>query len=294
MRSCTLFISLFYAATCFGMTESNELPQDLTYADKPVNSLCFYQAEKLPDKLSLADHCGILFSNGNKPGYIKTGQHDVELIKKGFIGFEYRYVDERGTDNSPFTGYSYYKIIGNYHHDYTIYTINNTGGSGVFTSLYLVKREGDELVIKSLPPGGDRCNGGITDVSQHNQTVTVTVSVNVTPADLLDISKKNPHHLRAYDDLDACEAFCVGTAVYEINLQNKDKPMKFIAINLAADSQGAASLTHATNNKKISIQDCFDEQLYHYYHQVKHTLTPQELDTFMDKFNDSCARKQTG
>jgi hypothetical protein len=71
------------------------------------------------------------------------------------------------------------------------------------------------LELKSIA-GGDRCNGGVQDVSVQNQRLIY--SANVSAYDFLDLAKDdNQHQLKAYEDLAECAVCCVGKAFYQVD-----------------------------------------------------------------------------
>lgn len=242
-------------------------PNDLLYLGKPINSMCFY---KEPDNNFVVN-----LANGCDTQDIKATSQDNDMQKNGYIGYEYT----QQNDDFSSSGFSYYKIIGKYANHYTIFTINNGGGSGTFTDLLQVKLENEKLQINSLPLGGDRCNGGIVDASQKDSIITA--NINITTADLLDITQKNPRHLRAYDDLDACAACCIGTATYQIDLVNNNKAtLQHVQLTTEMDAD------HGNTNKPY--QKCFNQLLNKTATNGTLTLTPTDLAKFMDSFNTYC------
>src|SRR5690606_23485956 len=118
-------------------------------------------------------------------------------------------------------GYTYYKFFNAGNNQYWIYSINNGGGSGDFTNLYLVQRlDSHTLGIQTIA-GGDRCNGGIQNVTKKNNHLTFIV--NLTPYDLIALSNTKIQNLNAYDDLAACAVCCAAKAFYIVDNQSKLK-----------------------------------------------------------------------
>ena len=55
---------------------------------------------------------------------------------------------------------SYYKVFETGQDYYIVYSINNGGGTGIFSTVSKVRRKGSALLIQALRTG-DRCNGGL-------------------------------------------------------------------------------------------------------------------------------------
>ncbi|KTD32263.1 hypothetical protein Lmor_2201 [Legionella moravica] len=274
-------ITLLLFSVCLGLSintviyasSSSTLPADLLYNNKPINPLCFDQGELSNKTLSLTDNCEL------EP--INVLGQSKELLNEGYYGFEYKLKDDSGFASS----YSYYKVIGYYNHLYTLLLISNTGGSGHFSSLYLVNRDQNKLHIKTLPFGGDRCNGGLNEVTQNKNIITFTS--NITPGDFLSISNNNPEQLQAYDDLDACAACCVATASYTTDLQKDSTKATLTSIQFSKDPE---TLSDLKSPEHTGYQACFNKLVLSYITKDKTTLSVQELGTFMNEFNSKCTQ----
>lgn len=258
---------LIYAAmnaSCLALTPQN-YPNELKYKGQPIDPLCFEGEEK---KVSL-DKCGLNFHDN-----LKVTGKDADLIKKDYYGFEYQDNDTPGT-----TASSYYKLIGQYKDALVLYRISNGGGSGVFTSVDLVKRNGDMISIDTLGVG-DRCNNGIDEPTVTNNILSYVAYI--TPFDYLTIAQQNPHKLQAYDDLASCAACCYGQARFQLNLA--DKKEKFINIDLPANKEDVDNQTQG------KYQHCFNKIMMNYLQQKQTTMDPKELKTFVDRFNTECVK----
>jgi hypothetical protein len=208
----------------------------------------------------------------------KVSGHDKSMLEKGYVGFDYEWVDDKGKPQSK--GFSYYKAFANPDHSYTIYTISSGGGSGQFSSLVLVKRVGDELDLKTLA-GGDRCNNGIYDVKQNGKSLTY--NVNMTAFDFLALSKQNPRKLEAYGDLAACAACCLGSVTIERDLSPKTiENEKVVAVNLDRE------LSDITETNQGKYQVCFNKLMIDTMKSGKKSLSESELAALMQKFNTQC------
>lgn len=249
-------------------------PSQLLYEGKPIDPLCFETSDESNSVASLKE-CGIKSSPSKKI----TGYNDG-LLDKGYIGYDYAWTDNDTPDNSA-RNYSYYKWVGETNGSHIVYTLNNTGGSGQFSSIVLVKRNENTLQIKSLT-GGDRCNGGISDVTLKDNLLTY--SQNMTPYDFLELSKNNPQQLKAYNDLDACAACCAGSLIIERDLLKSIDKENPIAVDLSDDYQPASE-----NDKKYQV--CFDKLYTNYIKNGKKQLSFKELQEFIATFNKECTAK---
>ena len=129
----------------------------------------------------------------------------------GYIGYSWQDPEFQGETE----GYSYYKYFNAGKDLYWLYTINSGGGTGSFTAIHLVKRTTPtNLEVKTLF-SGDRCNGGVQDVTEANNQLTF--SVNLTVYDLVALSKKYSSAIRPYDDLAACAVCCIAKAFFEVD-----------------------------------------------------------------------------
>lgn len=256
----SLFSGFIYAAA----------PEALMFHEKPIDPLCFYNKEDEPQAIDL-NKCGLA-----EKKYVEKG-HDSELIAKGYIGYNWNDPEFQGAAE----GYSYYKYFNAGKDLYWIYTINSGGGSGSFTALHLAKRTAPtRLEVKTLF-SGDRCNGGIQDVTESNNQLTF--SVNLTVYDLVTLSKKYSSAIRPYDDLAACAICCIAKAFYEVDSKLQPQ-LKYVELN------------NANNDEELPQQGvhqpCFNKLFLSYIAAGKTKMQHNMLDEFVDKFNQQCMQKQ--
>ena len=260
MQSSKLLASLvcFIPLLSSAQTLPNHFPKALIFQNQPINPLCFYLSET-SSQVSLNDCTKRAQAN------IKVTGHNEHLSEQGFVGFDY-----------AGHGYSYYKIVGSFNGLYTIYTINSGGGSGDFTSLFLVKRDKDVIELTALA-SGDRCNGGIAAVSQNGHSLHYDVQL--TPYDFLAVTAQNPHKLRAYEDLAACAACCAALAHYELNVNG---PKEALLNTVGFDPEITPP------DSKTAYQECFDKQMNQYRQAGKTNLSVVALKKFVTTFNQNC------
>lgn len=264
-----LIMGLFLPLALYANKLPQHFPKDLLYNGMAIDSLCFFEIENDKATVSL-DKCGIHSQTNRKMTGVKE-----ELLKQGFIGFDYLWPIENKNDSRP-NSYSYYRVIGKINGSYIIYALNGSGGSGQFSDIYLVKRAGDTLTIETIA-GGDRCNNGINKVKQQGNKFVY--NANITSADLLNLAKQKQQSPNAYDELDSCAVCCIGTANMEVDPVKNT--VKLLSVSLAKDKIGQAE--HSG-----SKQECLNKLMVDYQKQGKNTLSPQALDQLVERFNKTC------
>lgn len=253
---------------------SATLPTDLMYEGKPIDPLCIYEANANNGIASL-NECGI---SAEKQRRI-TGQNS-ELINSGYVGFDYDWSVSQFSE--PSHGTSYYKSFGKANGAHIIYALNNSGGSGQFSGVYLVKRKGDTLEVQNFM-GGDRCNGGIYNVKKQNERLTY--NVNLTAYDFLTLANDNPHNIGAYDDLYSCATCCQAAGVYERQIGNNFQKEKLLYVDLNAYETAIEN-----NASDQGYQMCFDNLIDEYKKKGKSHLSGNDLKTFTHEFNSKCIK----
>lgn len=266
IRSILLFI--LSAPLC-----AAKLPQALMFADKPVDSLCFFNLEDKQDRITLT-HCGAA-----KDKVLVTG-HNAGLLKKGFTGFDWKATDA----SYPSQGYSYYQWFDAGNQQYWIYSANNGGGSGDFTAVDLVARVSPEQLSIQGITGGDRCNGGVQDVSVSGHRLTY--SVNLTAADFPSLVADDPYQVQAYDELSACAVCCSGKAFYSVDAGLKPR-LQYVDF-------GSSTTDPEQMPQQGSLQPCFNRLLATYLNKGTRRLDESQLRRFVSEFNQQCAKPARG
>jgi hypothetical protein len=271
--SVALAVSMIPALAIHAGNIPADYPKELLYKGKPIDSLCFYETQDPNQAVSLAS-CGI-----NAVNERKVVSQNRKMLAKGFIGYDYN-MFVAGSKSAMPNGYSYYKVIGSVNGASLISTVNNSGGSGQFTAIFMVKREGDEIHLTSLA-SGDRCNNGIVDAQVKNQQLLFTTYI--TPYDFLLISNQNPYNLSGYNDLDSCATCCQAKAIYKINLAQDTNNVQLLSID--------AGQKPVTMENQSNYQTCFNRLLTDYQNKGDNSLNPKQLDEFVHTFNENCVRK---
>lgn len=234
------------------------------YSGKPIDAICFYNFHGKSDTIQLGT-CGARFEK-----LVRAGQN-AELVKQGFVGYRF---EDVGEDSR---GFSYYKTFPGGNNLYWVYTVNDGGGSGVFTAINAVSRTGEATLKINNIAMGDRCNGGIQDVEEKNHQLMF--SVNITPYDLLLLNDKSAPHAAPYRDLPACATCCTGKAFYTV------------------DSSLQAKMTHITLNAQSVIPDntdpktfagCFNKIYKTYMSKGQAELDGQQVEALTQKIQEEC------
>ena len=247
------------------------VPAALEFNNKPIDSLCFSNDEGNSNQIDLRN-CGLL-----KEHYITQG-FDSDLLSKGYIG--YKWQDPQLPDSNQ--GYSYYKFYKAKKGQFWIYSINNGGGTGQFTGVHLINRDTTNSVhIESLA-GGDRCNGGIENVSEKKGNLSF--AVNLTAYDFIALSKKLNPSIKAYDDLAACAACCVAQAYYETE-PNQTPHLNYVDIKSTDDNEQMPD--------QGELQNCFNKLFASYVKKGTYQLKQPQVDEFVVEFNKTCVKSAT-
>ena len=275
MRLWLSFLCLCVSMLGYAMKMSS-YPPALLYQGQPMDPLCLFEFNTKNATVSLAT-CGI---HSSMERSIVDSKRSL-LVSKGYVGYEYQV---KVNDAVSLHGYSYYKVVSAHGNRAIVQTINHTGGTGEVTSLSLIERNGASLNIRILSTG-DRCNHGILEASSNNNQ-QITYRVKWTAYDFLEAAHDNPHHLKAYDDLDDCAICCKATAVYQHTEGDHRLRDKLLYVDLATFSQ------EPINSKTPqTVQKCFDQLFQQSLAKGKTVLNEQQLTQFTHRFNQVCVKK---
>ena len=201
-------------------------------------------------------------------------------IKTGTEEGRYRSIYEFPSepDEPAEKGFSSYELLGDIPAGTAIQTYNESGGTGRFSSLILVKLTGNTLKLVDQITSGDRCNGGLSEAKVENGKLTY--STNVTPGDFPILAWGNDKGLKAYEALEASAMSCFGTATYTDG--------KFTGVSLNVD----AAKEENDWDSQYTHQKCFNEKFRAAIKSGHVNMTATELKDFMDNFLNSCPVKK--
>jgi len=177
-------------------------------------------------------------------------------------------------------GYLQYTVIGQVSEGTVVSLMINSGGTGRFSSVAVLEIKGDVLANKKTFSGGDRCNGGISDVNIKDNKVFI--SQNITPFDFIELAYKDNRKLEAYHDLESSAGSCFADVVSENEI-----PLK-IVLNPDAVSN-TESNRDAEWVDKYTYQKCFNDVFLKQI-QIKKDMDMDEFKIFMDGFFKTCVK----
>jgi hypothetical protein len=245
---------------------TQSIPSGLMYSNKPIDSLCF-MSDKNKSEIDLKK-CG-----ANKKTFTVKAMNQ-DLSKQGYLGYDY----EDKSYTPALHGYSYYKYYPVSENKYWVYTINNSGGTGQFTAVYSVERKNQNTLILEGIASGDRCLGGIQDVSEKSGNLIY--SVNLTAFDLIASVDKNTK-LKAFDDLAACAVCCTAKSFYTVDKNTKSK-LEYVELNKVSDVSEMP--------EQGVIEACFNKLYVSYIKEKSVKLTPEQLNSFVNEFKQTCVK----
>ncbi len=233
----------------------------LTAGDGPLNPLCFSTAQQegaIIDPLRcINDHI------------VAVEDDSAYLPAAGFHGQAYRF---KGVQETPQTPYIQYRHLGQTNGYEAVWVEENSGGSGIFSSIYRLSRTADnKLRVEAIIAGGDRCNGGIKD-AYVDGAGTLHYSTNLTLRGLYALGY--PERAAQSTALDNGAANCVGTAHYIGNSLSR--------VTLAED-HGTPQPDKGDNT---SITQCFNRLLSLSSGDV--TLHPAQVQQVAAGFRQLC------
>ena len=173
------------------------------------------------------------------------------------------------------TPFSDYSIIGNNANKFLLSFGQWTGGSGLFSSVLLVQKYGNEIRLEKVLSFGDRCNGGSSKSGEWQY------SVHLTPIDILDRASIKKNSSIHFDDLDSSATSCYGSAYYQFDYKTGASKLLFARLN----HQGRAS---KTSEKTYRHQMCFDKVYRSYVSSGAKKVKQSELNEFYKEFSRSC------
>jgi uncharacterized protein len=160
----------------------------------------------------------------------------------------------------------------------------NSGGTGVFSEMYLLRRtssaDGRDMLISGdlVGGGGDRCNGGIEQAKLIDQR-TLEVDYRVTPQDLLSEADEQ----LANDNIDAlafCAICCTGTVRRRLDLASKDEKTVSAKVDQLLSEEPAGDGDPA--------QACFDTLIRKRAPALPHTFSAEDLRGLAAAFAKQC------
>lgn len=176
----------------------------------------------------------------------------------------------------------------------------NGGGSGHFSEIHVVRREGAALKWLGSVGGGDRCNGGLEVTGADSKGFEY--SVNLTPFTFVEIDDNRDHRvirllhslaghddpykrLAPYDDLNNSAASCVGREVVRFEVDTGEER------TLRVEVDRKSLLPIDVGNAYGRYQSCFNRFFYEQFSGEANTilmLSPERHRVFVSRFYEVC------
>lgn len=246
----------------------------LGYNGKPVDPLCFLQtwnqdAEKPVIDLTACDN----------PDIARINDANLYTAPAGFNGAAYRPANMAEADSAG-VAFVEYRYLGNIGTNAAVLLRESGGGSGLFTTLYLLQRDGDKLNVVEPVAGGDRCNGGIVEAQVIGDKLIY--EENLTPLTLYIIGG-GPATDEA-DNLPDCASCCYATAKYEGDTLSTVK----VNGNLGTVLERLIAETPDGNTTAA----CFDALMLSHIKKGEMEFTLPQANDFSREVKGQCLEKQ--
>lgn len=261
---CLMATVMTAAATALaapGAAAAADLPAALMHDGRPLDALCF---DFFEDHSVAVDAC-------RNPDIVPLDDpQPADLDEYGWYGYTYRLADL--PEDAAMRGWVAWRPLGETAAGHVVETLHNGGGTGTFTGVVTVRREGDRLHLVEGHMGGDRCNGGVAAAAVAGGVVAG--SQHITPMDLLALALEEEPAFKAYEEIAACAICCVGTAT-------------IIGGSLAwvtLDDRGAGGFAASVGDEGDGPQACLDRLIEH----SRPTLARPGLDHLAARFRAEC------
>lgn len=243
----------------------------MQYNSSPIDPLCFAQLWEG------AENPSINLAACKSENFVRIDDPAQYSARDSFIGTAYRPADI-AAENMPAAAFIEYKFIGPAADGAAILVRESGGGTGLFSSLYVMKRTDDELKVVTTIAGGDRCNGGIESANVKDGQIYFTQNMTLlalygigtqsTPATMPDAAAELPD----------CAVCCYGLGHYNgLALQKVTLPAELETM------LGQATLTAAD-----APAACGDKITLDYIKAGNTTLDTAQLAAFAEKIKTAC------
>lgn len=228
----------------------------------PVSPLCFTMANE-GDTIDPQACDSALEATESDPSY-PTSQ--------GFYGTAYHFKDD---PEALAAGYIEYRHLGETNGKEAIWVRDSSGGSGIFTTLYLLSRtDDDKLKVEQVVATGDRCINGIENAF-IDETGALQYETNLTQQGIYNLAAESAEKTSEDTELENCAVCCIGRAHY------KDGILQSITLseeNIATMQKGGEA---------APIRQCFNRLLLS--HQTKALeIRPGDLKAIVSEYHQTC------
>lgn len=156
----------------------------------------------------------------------------------------------------------------------------NEGEPADVDNIVLLQKNGSWLGLVRVWTEGSACNGGI--LNQRLEGNNFFYSRDLTPLDLLDLSRDVRFDLAANQDLEATSESCYATANYVYDLAQDVETLASVRL------YGDTVPDEKERTEKFRYQSCFDRIFNDYVSRGQLVLTAKDIDEFAAKFKKEC------
>jgi|GEM_PF-1374703 len=260
------------AAQAQNRTPTFAFPPALLVEGKPVDPMCLSILGEDRAKLPLT---------GCRENFVVTEEKISPVDNPASVYARYRGKDEAVDAQAGFVQYRY---IGPAQGGEAVLIHENGGGSGTFSVLLILERADDHFIVKQAVAAGDRCNGGVGDVSLSEGDGALGYAINMTPYDFLELAGKGSL-IEPYKGLDNSAASCYAQAFYRDGLLVNITINETVLTDLRRQGKSDVVKGAAGN-----YQPCFDRMLSAWVSKNNKILTPAQLNDFVGTFEAACLR----
>jgi hypothetical protein len=256
-------------------------PAELTMNGEPLQPLCIMQV--IEDFGRFPEGVRVRIPTENCENGMRLEPSPAPSIQNNQFTFTQNFSYAEDTEDSfhmrpPFAEY---RVMGPYDGGTAIEWIWSGGGTGVFSSILILKQtpDGGVDILRALY-GGDRCNGGIQE-STLTPDGTLETQLSITPYDYLWLGKPKGFEVHSGVDLASCAACCAGTALYI----DED----FFGVNIEGLEESWVLQDTGGDYPQIQLA-CFKQLIQDRAAKGLTFLGPALLEAFQNEFDAKCLK----
>jgi len=261
---------------------------ELKYKDKTIHPKCFEKFHS-PERITTLRVARNIEALGDF--YIPQPEYKTESLDKCMQSKAPFSVKDDGTvtykdpdDPRGLAMLSYQTLLEIKPKLYLIYTLENGGGSGYFSSVFIFKQNKSqlELVGHAREFGGDRCNGGTSIEEIKDNSILVTK--NLTPVGLVyDAITDKKLQKKVVSVLNDSAMSCIANKKTYITV----KDGKIIPENRGIQDINLENV----KDESSKSQKCFNKQLEKYMSKINSkVLKDKDVAEFVSVFKNKCMK----
>lgn len=273
-----LLINFLFLYISFSEAIANEKaqPKALTYGNKPIEAYCIAKilGGTDDDRVDLRQCYKEIIKEKIERQPVNTD------VPSGFQGYDYKkeYCCES----------MYWQYLGSpWLNHFLIYSFYSGGGSGNFTSISMLKREGDILIKERVLDDGDRAMGGISEPILNASKLTYYKSISMQDFFLLGL-----HHLgnewesykrdekESINSLPFCAACSFAEVGYLIDFSAQNPEAKMINVILPQNDESFQEKDQQEEVEEKSLQECILSVVQQYNAAGMNQMTQDQFKEF--------------